>query len=97
GGARSPLWRRIMAHVFQVEVIRVENEEQAALGAALLAGIGVGLYAGADEACARAVRYGEAALPGEEEVKRYEECYERYRRLYPTLKGEFHGLANADH
>ncbi|MFB0546619.1 MAG: xylulokinase, partial [Anaerolineae bacterium] len=70
GGARSPLWRRLMANVFQVEVIRVENEEQAALGAALLAGIGVGLYAGAEEACARAVRYGEATLPGEEGVKR---------------------------
>ena len=56
GGARSALWRQIQADVYGHEVEVVEAEEGAAYGAALLAGVGAGLWASVDEACASVVR-----------------------------------------
>ena len=54
GGARSPVWRQILADVLGVDLVSVETGEGAALGAALLAGVGAGLWPSVEEACAAA-------------------------------------------
>ena len=56
GGARSPLWRQILADVFGVELVTVNVTEGAAYGAALLAGVGAGVYHSVEDACARTVK-----------------------------------------
>ena len=56
GGARSPLWRQILADVFNAELVTVNTTEGAAYGAALLAGVGVGAWADVDSACHATVR-----------------------------------------
>ncbi|MCD6465310.1 xylulokinase [Candidatus Bathyarchaeota archaeon] len=87
GGARSRLWRRIQASVFGVEVVRVDVEEEVAFGAALLAGVGVGVYKNLDEACERTIRILDREEPDAEEVEIYNDYYRNvYRRLYPSLK-----------
>ena len=56
GGARSPLWRQILADVFGTELVTVNVTEGAAYGAALLAGVGAGVYHSVEDACARTVK-----------------------------------------
>jgi xylulokinase len=86
GGARSPAWRRILADVLGVELIGVEITEGAAMGAALLAGVGAGLWASVDEACAAAVRLERPVQPRAAAHEGYEEPYRRFRSLYPALR-----------
>jgi xylulokinase len=82
GGARSDLWVRITASVLGVPLERVQLEEGAAYGAALLAGIRAGVFADAADAVARCVRVRDRIEPEWD----YEEHYTRFRLLYPTLK-----------
>jgi len=93
GGARSPLWRQIQADVFAVPVIAELAGEGPALGAALLAGAGVGVFTLQDGA-ARAVRPGDTAEPQPAQVATYERAYALYGTLYPALKDVFPLLAN---
>ncbi len=88
GGGSSPIWRQILADVFGLPVATAQGEERTAVGAALLAGVGAGVYADATEACARAVCYGPPIEPSPA-AARYAELYPIYRRLYPRLKDEF--------
>jgi len=92
GGARSPLWRQIVADVFGMPVLGVETEEGPAYGAALLAGVGVGLWRDVPEACRAAVRIAGRVEPQPSVVGRYEEMYSRYRELYPKLRTSFAAL-----
>ncbi len=93
GGARSPLWREIQANVFGQPVETVHADEGAAYGAALVAGVGVGLWPGVDEACDRLVRSSIAASPSAVTVAKMNECYDVYRRVYPALRA----IAGRDH
>ncbi len=91
GGARSSLWRQIMADVFDASLIPVEAPEGAAYGAALLAGVGAGVWPDILSA-SRAIHLGEETRPGAN-VPVYEAAYRIYRNLYPTLKDTFKALA----
>lgn len=92
GGAVSRLWRRIQADVFGVEVVRCKVGEEAALGAALLAGVGVNVYRDVENACSEAVKTVDTESPNPENVKIYEHYYSKfYRRLYPTLEDYWRG------
>ncbi|HEY9078102.1 MAG TPA: xylulokinase [Anaerolineaceae bacterium] len=93
GGARSPLWRQILADVFDAELVTVNTTEGAAYGAALLAGVGVGVWQDVDEACAQTVRLTGSTQPNSVGVKQYAAGYAYYRDLYPILKPVFHGLS----
>ncbi len=84
GGARSPLWRQILADVFGTEIALVNATEGAAFGAALLAGVGAGLYKDVQEACAQTIRVTDQVEPGPNAAA-YAEYYPIYRKLYPTL------------
>ncbi|NWF69723.1 MAG: xylulokinase [Chloroflexi bacterium] len=90
GGARSLLWRQIMANVLGSALTTVEETEGAAYGAALLAGIGAGVWTDVGAATA-AIRLGETVTP--DAPGSYEAAYQVYRSLYPTLKDTFGRLA----
>ncbi len=89
GGARNPFWLQNLADILGQPVRPVENPEGGAMGAALLAGVGAGLYKDFNEAARRAIRVGDRVRPRRRDVRDYEQRYQRYRRLYPALKDLF--------
>jgi xylulokinase len=88
GGAQSRLWRQILADVFDTEIAVVNVTEGAAYGAALLAGVGAGVYGSVVEACERTIQVTERAQPGPAAAV-YADYYPRYQALYPALASEF--------
>jgi xylulokinase len=86
GGARSPLWRQIQADIYGRSVALLEAEEGAAFGAALLAGVGAGIWPSVDAACARAVRVASETQPDSASADLLNRQYAAYRALYPALK-----------
>jgi xylulokinase len=93
GGARSQLWRQILADVLQVELVTVNTTEGAAYGAGLLAGVGAGVWPDVSAACAATVMLTGQVAPNIERGERYQSLYMQYRGLYPALKLSFEGLA----
>ena len=89
GGARSALWRQIQSDVYGREVEIVEAEEGAAYGAAILAGVGAGMWKSVDEACAAAVRVAQRVRPQPESVAVMNASYARYRLVYAATKSVF--------
>lgn len=89
GGARSPLWRQIQADAYGHEVEMVEAEEGAAYGAALLAGVGAGIWPTVDAACEAAVRIAHRVQPIPANVAIMQSRYSAYRRMYPAMKSVF--------
>src|SRR5205814_6562655 len=85
GGARSVLWREIVASVLDLPLETTAVEEGAAYGAALLAGCRAGTFADAHDAVTRCVRVRERTEPQSDWVSAYADGYERFRRLYPAL------------
>ena len=92
GGAQSPLWRQILADVLNVSVVHTTSPHGAALGAALLAGVGAEVYPDVPSASQAVYQEAGRATPMED-VEAYEALYERYQALYPTLAGEFEALS----
>jgi xylulokinase len=86
GGARSALWRQIQADVYGHTVEIVEAEEGAAYGAALLAGVGAGLWPTVDAACAATVRVASRVNPKPGAVATLDASYSAYRRIYPATR-----------
>jgi xylulokinase len=93
GGARSPLWRQVLADILNSELVTVNTTEGAAYGAALLAGVGAGLWPAVESACQRVIRITGSTQPDARAAERYEAVYSQYRDLYPTLKQTFANLA----
>ena len=90
GGSKSGLWRQIQADVFDSEVVTMRVEEEAAFGAALLAGVGSGIYSDLQEAVDKTVKIRNLVHPHPHNVEVYDRYYQDiYRHLYPTLKDYF--------
>jgi xylulokinase len=89
GGAKSVLWRHILADVFNAEVLTMQTDEGPAFGAALLAGVGAGVYSNTIEAVKNTVALGDSCEPDLENSKRYEEIYPLFKSLYQSLKGDY--------
>ena len=85
GGARSPVWRQVQADVYGQAVEVLAAEEGAAYGAALLAGVGAGMWSSVDDACDRVVRVAETIESAPERVSILNDRYARYRTLYHAL------------
>jgi xylulokinase len=92
GGARSTLWRRICASVFGRDVASVGSVEGAAFGAALLAGVGSGIWPDVRSACAASVFVTGRDAPESAWRDVYERLHPLYRALYPALKPTFDAL-----
>ena len=89
GGARSPLWRQILANVLNVKLDIPQTEEGPGYGGAMLAMVGCGAYDSV-AACANAlVRVTDMVEPEPELTARYEAQYQKFRQLYPALKAVF--------
>src|SRR6266852_3390871 len=87
GGARSSLWQQIQADIYGMPVDLIEAEEGAAYGAALLAGVGAGVWQSVDTACETAVHVARRVEPIARNVELLNRRYEEYRKLYPALRG----------
>ena len=83
GGARSEVWRQMMADVFGRSVATVNATQGAAFGAALLAGTGAGVWSDVDTAADAVVRETSTTDPGGTD---YEAAYQRFRSLYPAVR-----------
>jgi xylulokinase len=87
GGARGPLWREIQAAVYGYTSDILVAEEGAAFGAALLAGVGVGVWVDLEAACAAAIEVAQQIVPDADAVERYAVGYQAFRKVYPALRG----------
>ena len=96
GGAHSKLWRQILADISGKPIAAVSVTEGAAYGAALLAGVGVGVFHGVAEACRRSIKLRDTTRPSRDR-RVYTDFYPRYRALYPALASEFGKLSEVVH
>ncbi|MBX2820356.1 MAG: xylulokinase [Rhodothermaceae bacterium] len=86
GGAKSPQWRQILADILNAELSTVNTAEGAAFGAALLAGIGAGVWPDIDAAHNEVIKVTGTTKPNPASAERYDIFYRLYRELYPALK-----------
>ncbi|MCC8066200.1 MAG: xylulokinase, partial [Clostridiales bacterium] len=89
GGAKSPLWKKIIANVLNLKVDVIESEEGPGLGGAMLAAVGCGEYASVEEAAAKIVRVIDTIEPDAELAAKYEERYAQFKQIYPACKPLF--------
>ena len=89
GGAKSPLWRQMIADIFNIKVDIPESEEGPAMGGAMLAAVACGEYESVEEAAWKIVKIVHTVEPIPENAARYEKQYQKFRQIYPTVKELF--------
>ena len=93
GGGTSPLWRSMLADLYSCPVKTAASKEGPALGVALLAGVGAGIYSDVPQACKAVIKADKIQEPVAKNVSEYEKFYQLYREIYPALKASFSKLA----
>ena len=93
GGGASPVWRQMLADLYGCPVKTADSKEGPALGAAILAMVGAGMYDSVPEACDALVHTANVQEPVEANIPVYETFYQMYRSLYPALQERFAALA----
>lgn len=94
GGAKSPLWKKMVANIMNLKVDVIESEEGPALGGAILAAVGCGEFASVEEAAGKLVKVVETVEPEPELTQKYERCYQTFRKIYPALKPVFREIVS---
>ena len=89
GGAKSLLWKKIIANVMNLKVDVIESEEGPGYGAAILAAVGCGEFENVESAVDKLVHVVETVEPDAELVEKYEERYQKFKKYYPALRGLF--------
>ena len=89
GGAKSPLWKKIIANIMNIKADVIESEEGPALGGAMLAAVGCGEYPDVETIAKKVVKVVDTVEPEPELVAKYEERYQKFRKIYPTVKELF--------
>ena len=89
GGAKSLLWKKIIANVMNLKVDVIESEEGPGYGAAILAAVGCGEFENVESAVDKLIHVVETVEPDAELVEKYEERYQKFKKYYPALKGLF--------
>jgi xylulokinase len=89
GGAKSPLWKKMIANIMNLKVDVIESEEGPALGGAMLAAVGCGEYPDVATIADKIVKVVDTVEPEPELVAKYEEQYQKFKKYYPALKGLF--------
>ncbi len=92
GGSRSFLWRQIQADIYGKQLVTLRTSEGSAFGAALLAGVGAGIYENVEESARAAIQIRESMAPQAANVQIYNRQYQIYRELYPTVRKLAHQL-----
>jgi xylulokinase len=93
GGGKSPLWRQMLADLYGCPVKTAASQEGPALGVAILAMVGAGLYKSVPEACEAIVGVDKVQEPIKENIPEYEKYYRLYDEIYPAVKDKFAALA----
>ncbi|MDD6638917.1 MAG: xylulokinase [Lachnospiraceae bacterium] len=93
GGAKSPLWKKIVANILNVKVDILENEEGPSMGGAMLAAVACGEYENVEEAAKAIVRVVDTIEPDPALAAKYEERYQKFKEIYPRCKDIFALLA----
>ena len=86
GGAKSPLWKKMIANIMNLKVDVIESEEGPALGGAMLAAVANGEFASVEDAAAKIVKIVDTVEPEAELVAKYEEKYQQFKEIYPACK-----------
>ncbi|OUQ22056.1 xylulokinase [Flavonifractor sp. An135] len=89
GGAKSPLWREILANVLNVTLELPASEQGPGMGGAMLAMVACGAYPSVEAVCDHLVRVSETVEPDPERSARYEARYQQFRQIYPALKNVY--------
>ncbi len=93
GATQHPLWLHLQADMFNRPLYQTKTIEAAAVGAALLAGVGVGVYTNVTDAVAQAVRYADMVItPEPENAAHYTSLADTFAALYPALAPTYHML-----
>ena len=87
------MWRQMMADQYGCPVKTSESKEGPALGVAILALVGTGVYGSVQEACEKIVKAEKIQNPIPENSTEYEKYYALYKELYPVLKASFAKLS----
>ncbi len=93
GGAKSPLWKKIIANVMNLKVDVIESEEGPGYGGAILAAVGCGEYESVEAAAEKLVKVIDTVEPDAELVAKYEARYQQFKKIYPMVKDLFKELA----
>lgn len=93
GGAKSPLWRRIIANVLNIKVDRIASEEGPTLGGAMLAAVADETFTSVEDAAGKIVRIIETIDPEPELASKYEKQYQKFAKIYPEVKKLYTELA----
>lgn len=93
GGGKSPVWRQMLADLYQCRVQTAKQSEGPALGAAILAGVGCGIYETVEKACDALIFPDTSQEPVEEEAELYKRYHQLYKKLYVSLKEDYKELA----
>lgn len=93
GGGSSPLWRQMLADLFNCPIGTTKSKEGPALGVAILAMVGTGVYESVPAACEAIIGTDKICNPNADAVPAYEQYYQLYREIYPQLKAQFAKLA----
>jgi xylulokinase len=86
GGTKSTFWTQILANILNKELYLVNTTEGAAYGAAILAGVGVGIWESVQKACQEVIEINQLISPEPSVAADYEKLYQKFRELYPALK-----------
>ena len=92
GGAKSPLWKKIISNVLNLKVDMIESEEGPALGGAILAAVACNEFESIEDAVNKLVKVTETIEPEKELVEKYEERYNKFKKIYPTVKNIYDEL-----
>lgn len=92
GGAKSPIWKKILANVLGIRVDVPENEEGPSMGGAMLAAVSCGEYQSVEEAAQKIVKVKEVIEPEPELTALYEKRYQQFRKIYPACRQLFQQL-----
>ncbi len=92
GGAKSLLWKKIIANVMDLKVDVIESEEGPGYGGAMLAAVGCGEFASVEEAAEKLVKVIATVEPEPELTAKYEERYQTFKKIYPAMKSLFQEL-----
>lgn len=90
GGAKSALWKKIIANVLNLKVDVLESEEGPAMGGAMLAAVACGEYKSVEEIAAKVVKIVETVEPEADLVEKYQERYRKFKEIYPVCRPLFH-------
>jgi len=94
GGAKSRIWQQILADILGEEINLLNVEEGPAFGAALIAGVGVGVYDSFAEAVNGIIKVKKTIVPRIQNTEKYNHYYQLYKKLYYSLKEDFKKLKN---